>query len=131
MIKTISKFLFWITGWKGNGQIIEDKKCIVLGAPHTSSWDFIMVWLYYSSIGGTANFLIKKEAFFWPVGAVLKKMGGIPIDRSKGANVIRNTIQLFNEKEILQLALLPEGTRKKTQNWKAWQPWLRKSWNLR
>jgi hypothetical protein len=43
----------------------------------------------------------------------------VPIDRSKGANVIRQTIQLFNEREHMHLALTPEGTRKYTKNWKA------------
>ena len=46
-------------------------------------------------------------------------MGGVPIDRSKGANVIRQVIQLFNEREHLHLAISPEGTRKLTKNWKA------------
>lgn len=46
-------------------------------------------------------------------------MGGVPIDRSKGANVIRQTIQLINEREHIHLALTPEGTRKFTKKWKA------------
>ena len=46
-------------------------------------------------------------------------MGGIPIDRSKGANVLRQTIHLFEKREKLHLALTPEGTRKRTKRWKA------------
>jgi 1-acyl-sn-glycerol-3-phosphate acyltransferase len=46
-------------------------------------------------------------------------MGGVPIDRSKGANVIRQTIQLFNDRDYFPLALTQEGTRKKTTRWKA------------
>ncbi len=53
------------------------------------------------------------------MGFFVRKMGGLPIDRSKGANVIRQTIQLFNEREYMHLALTPEGTRKLTKNWKA------------
>ncbi|NQU52686.1 MAG: 1-acyl-sn-glycerol-3-phosphate acyltransferase [Bacteroidetes bacterium] len=118
-MKETSKFLLKIFGWKMVGGIAPENKCIIIGAPHTSSWDFIISWLYYSSLGGKANILIKKEFFFWPVSSILRGMGGVPIDRSKGANVIRQVIQLFNEREHLHLAISPEGTRKLTKNWKA------------
>ncbi len=118
-MKGISKLLLKILGWKTVGGVAPENKCIIIGAPHTSSWDFIISWLYYSSLGGTANVLTKKEFFFWPLGYILRSMGGIPTDRSKGANVIRQTIQQFNEREYMHLAISPEGTRKRTKNWKA------------
>lgn len=108
-----------VGGWKGLGDIpLEDKKCIVIGAPHTSNWDFFWSYFYYQSIGGTANFIIKKEAFFWPVGYFLKKMGGIPIDRSRGANVIKQVVKQYNSREQMQLAITPEGTRSLSKRWK-------------
>lgn len=106
-------------GWKTIGGPAKENKCIIIGAPHTSAWDFVISWLYYTSVGGLANTLIKKEFFFWPVGFFLRKAGGLPIDRSKGANVIRQTISLINENEIIHLALTPEGTRNYTKRWKA------------
>lgn len=106
-------------GWKAVGGVAAEQKCIIIGIPHTSAWDFVISWLFYTSIGGHASTLVKKEFFFWPIGWLLKKMGGVPIDRSKGVNVVRQTIQLFNEREYLHLALTPEGTRKRTKNWKA------------
>jgi len=118
-MKQICKFLLWILGWKAVGGVASENKCIIIGIPHTSAWDFVISWLFYTSIGGKANVLVKKEFFFWPVGFLLKKMGAIPIDRSKGANVVRQTIHLFNEREHIHLALTPEGTRERTKNWKA------------
>lgn len=118
-MKGFSKFLLKIFGWKTVGKAAPEPKCIIIGAPHTSAWDFVISWLYYSSQGALANTLIKKEFFFWPLGYFLKKMGGLPIDRSKGANVIRQTIQLINENERVHLALTPEGTRQLTKKWKA------------
>ena len=90
-----------------------------MGVPHTSGWDFVISWIFYKSLGGTASIVIKKEFFFWPAGWILKKMGGIPTDRSKGANVVRQIIHLFNERDYMHLAITPEGTRKRTKNWKA------------
>lgn len=118
-MKGFSKFLLKILGWKEVGGSAPDKKCIIIGAPHTSAWDFVISWLHYASVGGTANTLIKKEFFFWPASYFLRKAGGLPVDRSKGSNVIRQTIQLVNESETIHLALTPEGTRKFTKKWKA------------
>ncbi len=118
-MKYICKYILKILGWKSRGSMVSHPKCILVGVPHTSGWDFFISWIFYTSLGGTANIVIKKEFFFWPIGWILKKMGGIPTDRSKGANVVRQIIHQFNEREYMHLAITPEGTRKRTRNWKA------------
>lgn len=118
-MKGFCKFWLKVLGWKAVGEVAPENKCIIIGAPHTSGWDFIISWLFYTSIGGKANVLVKKEFFFWPVGFFMKKMGALPVDRSKGANVIRQTIQLINSHDKIHLALTPEGTRALTKRWKA------------
>lgn len=118
-MKGFCKFWLKVLGWKTVGNVAPEKKCIIIGAPHTSAWDFIISWLFYTSIGGKANVLIKKEFFFWPIGYFIRKAGGLPIDRSKGANVIRQTIHLISDSETMHLALTPEGTRAATKRWKA------------
>lgn len=119
MMRRFCAFLLRLLGWKVNGFVAPEPKCIIIGVPHTSAWDFIISYLFYTSLGGKARILIKKEFFFWPVGFFVRKMGGIPIDRSKGANVIRQTVNLFNSMEHLHLAMTPEGTRKHVVRWKA------------
>jgi 1-acyl-sn-glycerol-3-phosphate acyltransferase len=119
MKQRFCKFLLKLAGWKSAGEAVKEEKCVIVGMPHTSAWDFVVSWLYYTSLGGNANVLIKKEFFFRPVGFFIRKMGGAPVDRSKGANIIRQAIQLFREREHFHLAITPEGTRGKTKNWKA------------
>jgi 1-acyl-sn-glycerol-3-phosphate acyltransferase len=118
-MRSFCKLMLKLLGWKAVGGVAAEPKCIIIGIPHTSAWDFVISYFFYTSIGGRARILIKKEFFFWPVGWFLKKMGGIPIDRSKGANVVRQTIQLFSDMDHIHLALTPEGTRERTKNWKA------------
>lgn len=118
-MKNFYKLLLKLMGWKSFGEAVKENYCILVGVPHTSNWDFVVAWIYYKSLGGKPNALIKKEFFFWPMGFILRKMGGIPIDRSKGSNVIRQSIHRFHEQEHLHLAITPEGTRKRTKNWKA------------
>jgi 1-acyl-sn-glycerol-3-phosphate acyltransferase len=119
MIQRLCKFLLKLLGWTAHGTVVPEKKCIIIGVPHTSAWDFIISYLFYKSLGGKVSILIKKEFFFWPIGYFIKKMGGVPIDRSKGANVIRQTVHIFDTRDEFHLAMTPEGTRQKTKKWKA------------
>lgn len=118
MMQGFCKILLKLMGWKSFGEKVKEKKCIIIGVPHTSAWDFVISWVFYKSIGGNANIIVKKEFFFWPIGFFVRKMGGIPINRARGANVIRQIVKLFNEREYMQLAITPEGTRKRSKNWK-------------
>lgn len=65
MMKTFSKWLLQMAGWKAL-PIEEVPKCVICVAPHTSNWDFILGKLYYTSMGKTASFLIKKRLVYFP-----------------------------------------------------------------
>ena len=117
-MRSISKFLLWLSGWKIVGGVIPVKKCIVLGVPHTSLWDFVISWIFYKSVGGNPNILVNKKFFFWPAGYLLNYMGAIPVDTSRGASSIKQIVAEFKKREILHLAIAPEGTRKPTTKWK-------------
>lgn len=115
------KFCGWALrklGWTVVEGLPEEKKCIMLGVPHTSIWDFLISYLYYKSIGGDARFMIKKEMFFPPLGWLLRAMGGFPVDRSNSGTLIRSLIHEMNACETFHLALAPEGTRKPVRRWK-------------
>ena len=106
-------------GWKTINGVMPHKKAIIIGVPHTSAWDFVISYLYYTSVGGIAHIVIKREFFFWPLGYLLRKMGAIPIDRSKGTTVVKQIIKEMNIREQMHLAITPEGTRKLNKRWKA------------
>lgn len=106
-------------GWKPVNGVMPHKKAIIIGVPHTSAWDFVISYFFYTSVGGVAHTMIKKEFFFWPVGFFLKKMGGIPIDRSRGGTITKQIIHEMNSRDEMHLAITPEGTRKLNKRWKA------------
>lgn len=119
MIKKLSGLILKKLGWSlVSGMPKGIKKCVLIVAPHTSNWDFIIGRLCFNIIDLPTKFLIKKEVFFWPLSALLKKMGGIPIDRSRNNNVIKEVAHLFSQYDELIITLTPEGTRKFTKNWK-------------
>ena len=63
MIQGLCRFILKLWGWKVMAGEMPDKKAIIIGAPHTSIWDYVISWLYYTSVGGTAHTVIKKEMF--------------------------------------------------------------------
>lgn len=115
----LSSFIFHkILGWKIVNLQPDIDKCIIAIAPHTSNYDFIIGKLAYSSIGRNAHFLIKKEWFVFPFNLFFKSIGGIPVERGKKGSLTDQLANKFNEYEKLQIALTPEGTRKKVNEWK-------------
>lgn len=119
MTRKICRLILKLMGWKVVSGVVPAPKAIIIGVPHTSIWDYIVSWLYYTSVGGVAHTVVKKEMFFWPLGCILRKTGAIPVDRTKGGSVLKQIIDEFNRHEVFQLAITPEGTRKLTKNWKA------------
>ena len=115
------KFCGWllrVLGWTVDTPAAPENKCIILGVPHTSIWDFIIAYLYYTSVGGNINCMVKGELFWGPLGWILRKIGGIPVDRKRGSNVVLSVIKQMKEKEIVHLAIAPEGTRQPVKRWK-------------
>ena len=118
-MKLISKIIYFIFGWKAVGDVPDGiSKAVLIIAPHTSNLDFYIGTLYTWIRGIPGNVLVKKEAFKWPLVGIIKKLGGIPIDRSKSNSKVAQIVNMFSEREILFLAITPEGTRKRNDNWK-------------
>lgn len=113
------KFLLHLLGWKvEGGKPLGANKMIIVEAPHTSNWDYFYGMMCIYSVGIKVNVVIKKELFFWPLGPILKLLGGIPIDRSKSSSKVDSLAALFKEREVLRLAITPEGTRSLSKQWK-------------
>ena len=95
------------------------KKAIVIMAPHTSSWDFVVGLAVRSKLKlYHFKFLGKDSLFKSPFGFFFRKMGGFPVDRSNKNNMVDQVVALFNNHEHFILALSPEGTRKKVDRLK-------------
>lgn len=106
-------------GWTIEGSFPHYNKMVIIAAPHTSVWDFVNGWLALRYFGLKPKFIIKKEFFFFPLGFFLKKLGGIPIERGNmHNNMVDQMVNHFNQRTTFHLVITPEGTRKKTKNWK-------------
>ena len=119
-MKKIAKYIFYdLMGWKIEGSYPEDlKKFIIIGAPHTSNYDFIVALFMKIITGVKANFIAKHTLFKPPFGFIFRSLGGIPLNRSKSKNTVDAIVDVFNSKDELILAIAPEGTRSLTEAWK-------------
>lgn len=118
-MRSFSRLLLRLAGWTIVGEIpAHIKKCVILAAPHTSNWDFVIGRLGYYVLGVPVKFLIKKESFQGMLGGIIKRMGGIPVDRGRSSNLVEQITRLFNKESQLNVVITPEGTRKLVKSWK-------------
>ena len=119
MLKNIcSRVLF---GWLRFTETVTEPlpdKCIIALAPHTSNWDFIIGNLYSHAKGIRSDFLMKKEWFFWPMGILMRSLGGIPVYRNKQMHSTDIIAEAAKKADRFCLCITPEGTRKAQSEWK-------------
>lgn len=122
MSPAFNKFLVCkLMGWTmapGEDTLIPEEKAIFLAAPHTSIFDFVIGYLYYRAIGGHLRAMVKKEAFFFPLGPILKALGAFPIDRSSPQTMLMGVIHEMKKEGVVHIVICPEGTRKAVRKWK-------------
>lgn len=117
--RMFGRILLRALGWRIEGTLPAVPKFLVIGAPHTSNWDFVIGMAAKWSICIHASWMGKHTLFWPPLGWVLRSMGGIPIDRSASLGVVGEWIRAFDEHEKLVVGVTPEGTRKQVYEWKS------------
>ncbi|KAA1378102.1 1-acyl-sn-glycerol-3-phosphate acyltransferase [Aeromicrobium fastidiosum] len=92
---------------------------ILVGAPHTSNWDFITMLLVMWQGGAHPRVLVKKQLFKGPVGWLLRALGGVPLDRDNAGTVVRDLVDEAGAGNAFRLILAAEGTRSRGEYWKS------------
>ncbi|MEX1037309.1 MAG: 1-acyl-sn-glycerol-3-phosphate acyltransferase [Acidimicrobiia bacterium] len=106
-------------GWKFIGQVPPDPRFIVIGAPHTTNWDFVAFLAATRQWDFTPKYLGKHTLFDGPFGWLFRRLGGIPVDRSKPGGVLDQVKAEFESNQEFALVIAPEGTRKAAEFWKS------------
>lgn len=114
-----------LIGWRFAGEGFPDrKKFVVIVAPHTSNWDFPIGVLAMFALNLRVAFLGKDTLFKFPLGILMRFLGGSPVDRSSPKDVVTQTVDLVNRSDKICIALSPEGTRKLTPRWRSGFYWI-------
>jgi 1-acyl-sn-glycerol-3-phosphate acyltransferase len=114
----LTKLLFRVVGWKVEGRLPDLPKFILIGAPHTSNWDFVMFLAVIFDLRANVHFMGKAELFRGPLGWFFYWCGGIPVDRTKSQGLVEQMVQACRESDHFILTIAPEGTRHYVSEWK-------------
>lgn len=111
--------LFDWKGWKLEGAAPPLMKYVILGAPHTSNWDFVFFVGATYRLGVRPRFMGKLSLFEGSLRRFMYDMGGVPIDRSASRNYVDQVVAEFAAHDDFRLVIAPEGTRKGVSKWRS------------
>lgn len=115
----LGRLLLRLLGWRVTGAPLPDvPKAVVIGAPHTSNWDFVGTMGARFALGVDVRWMGKHTLFRPPFGWFMRLLGGLPVNRNAASAAARGTIDAFRRRDRLWLAIAPEGTRSGQAKWK-------------
>jgi 1-acyl-sn-glycerol-3-phosphate acyltransferase len=107
-----------LMGWRFTGTFADEPRVVMIGAPHTTNWDFVVALSAAFSVRLGFSWVGKHVLFRWPAGIFFRYMGGIPVDRRRPQGFVQQMADEFAARRQFWLAIAPEGTRKTVQRWK-------------
>lgn len=119
LVRSALLALYRSQGWNLDLWQAQSRKFIIVGAPHTTNWDFLFFMGATDELGIRPAFMGKHSLFRWPMTRFMREMGGVPIVRSSRNNYVDQMIEVFNARDELMLVVAPEGTRGGATKWKS------------
>lgn len=84
---------------------------LLIGAPHTSNWDFVLMLAIAWDARLKVRWLGKEELFRGLGGPIMTALGGIPVDRKNPAGLVDAVVHRARTEQDFALVVTPEGTR--------------------
>lgn len=118
LTRLLGRTVFSLLGWRFVGGLPDRPKFLIVGAPHTSNWDFVVGMAALLALGFEASWMGKHTLFWWPFSVFLRWLGGVPVDRTKPHGAVDQTVDAFRARDRFVLGLTPQGTRRRGAPWK-------------
>lgn len=113
-------YRFWrLRGWTFVGVVPDIPKMVIIGAPHTSNWDFVLFLAALHQYKIKVSYIAKHSLFRWPFGYFFRALGGIPVNRTMPGGAVHQVASTFNRSDEMILVMAPEGTRGAAPHWKS------------
>ncbi|MCY7338400.1 MAG: 1-acyl-sn-glycerol-3-phosphate acyltransferase, partial [Sphingomonas bacterium] len=109
---------FWLSGWRAEGAFPDQRKFVIIGASHTSNFDFIVFLGTVHALGRRIRFIGKHSLFRGPMGGFMRALGGVPVDRSARQDMVSQIVDQFALQDDFALIVAAEGTRAATTKWR-------------
>ncbi len=112
LVRRAALALLRLFGWRSVLVWPPEPKGVIIVYPHTSNWDFIVGVLFRVGHGLPAHWMGKDTMFFWPLGSLYRRIGGIPVDRRASTGFVETLLEEYRRRDWMWLAVAPEGTRR-------------------
>jgi 1-acyl-sn-glycerol-3-phosphate acyltransferase len=118
-IAGLGRWALGVAGWTIEGKFPDCPKMMIIVAPHTSNWDFPVGLMAKFALRLEARFVAKHSLFWWPLGVLLRALGGISVNRAAAGDVVEDAARAYRTRDRLVLVITPEGTRSRVERWKS------------
>lgn len=118
ILRFLSNSIMRLAGWRVEGSLPDLPKFVIVGAPHTSNWDFLLFLGIIFRLKADVRYMGKAELFRSPIGWFFYWCGGVPVDRKKSTGLVEQMVEACNKSEKFILTIAPEGTRHFVREWK-------------
>ncbi|ACI97565.1 lysophospholipid acyltransferase family protein [Rhodospirillum centenum] len=105
-------------GWQFEGEVPDAPKFIIIGAPHTSNWDFLVVMSAALALAIDVKIMAKHTLMRGPLAPIMRWCGVFGIDRRRAGGVVGQMAEKFRQADKLTMAIAPDGSRTASEHWK-------------
>jgi 1-acyl-sn-glycerol-3-phosphate acyltransferase len=117
--RTLGALFLRLFGWRVEGVLPAVSKAVVIAAPHTSNWDLPFMLAVAYVLGVRPSWLGKREIFRWPFASLMRRLGGLPVDRRGRHNVVQQVVAMYATLDRLYVVIPPSATRGRALHWKS------------
>lgn len=117
-LQAVGRLVMRLFGWRFNGSLPDLPKFVLIVAPHTTNWDFIVGLFAKFALALEVHWFGKESLFHGPLGRFMRIIGGRPVKRETSEGVVAEVAAMFAAEKRFLLALAPEGTRKRVTHWR-------------
>ena len=115
----ILRLLYRQKGYRLTGRVPDLPKFVLIGAPHTTNWDFVFFAGAVRDLGIKPSFIGKHTLFKWPMTRFMRDMGGMPVDRSRSGGYVQAVAAAIEAADEIALVIAPEGSRSSDGRWRS------------
>jgi 1-acyl-sn-glycerol-3-phosphate acyltransferase len=119
LLRRLVRRAFLRAGWRFIGERPALRACVLVAAPHTSYWDLFYMLGVALVFDIRLCWLAKHTVFWWPLGSVFRRLGGIPVDRRAPGRMVEQLATRIRESEDFMLVVAPEGSRGRRDHWRS------------
>lgn len=118
LVQSIARTFLKLSGWQTRVIPPHTSRYVLIGAPHTTNWDFILALALMTVERIPIRIMGKDSLFRWPLGVLMRAIGAIPVNRRQSTSMVDQIVAKFDEQTDLIIGISPEGTRSKTSHWR-------------